>query len=111
MKEIAISIPGFGKIDSGLPSGVPTGGLDTTGVKAIVVGIEFLIIVAILLSLYYIVRGGINIITSGGDKEKFQMGRERVRYAIIGLLIIFFSFAIMNILGAIFNINLLFFIK
>lgn len=110
--KITLSIPGFENIDTGnpnltpLPKGVPTGGLDT-GQNAIWVGIELFVIGAILLSIYYILRGGINMITSGGDKEKFQKGRERVRYAIIGLIVIFFSLFIVNFIGGLFGVNLL----
>ena len=109
--KIALSIPGTGgtpiKIDSGLPEGVPTGGLFGTGQNIIWVAIELFILGAILLSVSYIIRGGINMMSSGGDKEKFQRGRERVRYAIIGLVVIFFSFAMVNIIGTLFGVNLL----
>lgn len=114
MKYLSLSIPDFPNIDSGLPTGVPTGGLFpteknpfATGQNAIWVGIELFLVGAILLSIYYIIRGGINMTTSGGDKEKFQKGRERVRYAIIGLIVIFFSFFIVNFIGGFFGVNLL----
>lgn len=109
MKYLTLSIPGFGQIDSptGLPKGTPTGGLSTTGQNAIWVGIELFLVGAILLSIYYIIRGGINMTTSGGDKEKFQRGRERVRYAIIGLIVIFFSIFMVNFIAGLFGVNLL----
>lgn len=112
--KLTLSIPGFENIDkpnanapTGLPKGTPTGGLDTTGQNAIWVGIELFLLGAVLLSVYYIIRGGINMMTSGGDKEKFHTGRERVRYAIIGLIVIFLSFFMINIIGTLFGINLL----
>ena len=100
MEKITLTLPGMKgtPIDSGLPSGVPTGGLFTTGQNAIGVAIELLLVGAALLSVYFIIRGGINMATSGGHKEKFLMGRERVRYAIIGLIIIFMSFFMVNII-------------
>ncbi len=111
MKYLTLSIPGSNgtsvKIDSGLPSGVPTGGLSGTGQSVIVVAIELFVLGAILLSLYYIIRGGINMMTSGGDKEKFAKGRERVRYAIIGLVVIFLSIFLVNLIGNFFGVNLL----
>ncbi len=112
--EIALSIPGFENIDkpnasapTGLPQGVPTGGFLGTGQHIIWVGIELFLIGAILLSIFYIIRGGINMITSGGEKERFAKGRERVRYAIIGLLVIFASFFIINVVGKFFGVELL----
>lgn len=117
MGKLTLSIPGSGgtpiQIDSGLPKGVPTGGLFDkagnagTGINAVWVGIELFLLGAVLLSVYYIIRGGINMTTSGGDKEKFHTGRERVRYAIIGLIVIFLSFFMINIIGTLFGINLL----
>lgn len=114
MKYLTLSIPDSGgtPIQIEPPSGVPSGGLFEgnkagTGVNAIWVGIELLLVGAILLSLSFIIRGGINMMTSGGDKEKFQRGRERVRYAIIGLIVIFLSFLMVNIIGTLLGVNLL----
>ena len=115
MEKLALSIPGSGGTPIQLepPVGVPSGGLFDkagkagTGINVIGVAIELLIVGAVLLSLYYIIRGGINMMTSGGDKEKFQRGRERVRYAIIGLIIIFMSFFLVNLIGAFFGVDLL----
>ena len=111
--KIALSLPGFSNIDSpnptsptGLPPGVPTGGLDTLS-NIIGVLIEFALIVGIFFSAYLIIRGGMNMMTSGGDKQKFAQGRERVRYSIIGLIFIFLSFFIVNLIGGFLGINLL----
>src|SRR3990167_10070681 len=115
MENIALTIPGFENIDSpptnprspsGLPPGVPTGGLDTLS-NIIGVLIEFALIVGIFFSAYLIIRGGMNMMTSGGDKQKFAQGRERVRYSIIGLIFIFLSFFIVNLIGGFLGINLL----
>ncbi len=113
--KIALTIPGTNgvptKIDSGLP--VPTGGLFDcgqrvcTGRDIIHVLVELILIIAIFLALYFIGRGGLDMITSGGEKEKLKSGRERVVYAAIGLMVIFISFAMINVVGAFFGFNLL----
>lgn len=110
--KIALSIPGFGRIDSptGLPKGTPVGGLDT-GSNILGVLIYLIIVIAIFFSLYLMIRGGVNMMTSGGDKEKFARGRERIRYAIIGLIIIFLSFGLVNLIGTFFGVNILSFYK
>jgi len=106
--KIALTIPGTNgtpmQIDSGLPEGVPTGGLNTAN-NILSALIEFILIVAIFFSLYLLIRGGINMTTSGGQKEKFQTGRERVRYAIIGLIVVFLSFFLINLIGTAFGIQ------
>ena len=108
MERFSLTIPGLSgtPIDSGLPPGVPTGGLDTLS-NIIGVLIEFALIVGIFFSAYLIIRGGMNMMTSGGDKQKFAQGRERVRYSIIGLIFIFLSFFIVNLIGGFLGINLL----
>ncbi|MBI2028662.1 MAG: hypothetical protein HYT07_03560 [Candidatus Levybacteria bacterium] len=107
MEKIAFSIPGFPNIDIGLPTGVPTGGLFPRGQNIIAVVIEFLILAALIFSVYSIFLAGFNMMTSGGDKERFAHGRERLRYAIIGLLVIFFTIFILSLLGGFFGIKLL----
>lgn len=104
MKYLTLSIPGFGKLDSDLP--VPTGGF-ATGQNIVSALIEVALIIAIFFSLFTIIRGGINLISSGGQKEKFQQGRERIRYAIIGLVFTFISFFFINLLGILLDANLL----
>ena len=113
--KIALSIPGSGGTPIQLepPVGVPSGGLfdnadnPGTGQNAIWVAIELLLVGAVLLSLFFIIRGGINMMTSGGDKEKFTAGRERVRYAIIGLIVVFLSIFMVNFIAGFFGVNLL----
>ncbi len=116
--KIALSLPGANgtptQIDSGLPKGVPTGGLFDCGQQRVCTGrdvihvlIELILIIAIFLSLYFMGRGGLDMITSGGEKERLKSGRERVIYAAIGLMIIFISFTMIQIIGAFFGFNLL----
>ncbi len=120
MKYLSLTIPGTNgtpvQVDSGLPKGVPVGGLFNeqgqttntgTGINAIVAAIEILFLGAFLFALYTIIRGGINMITSGGEKERFAKGRERVRYAIIGLVVIFLSIFLVNLIGNFFGVPLL----
>lgn len=106
--KIALSIPGFEKIDSsgGLPAGTPTGGL-ATGQNVIGVFIVLIVTIAILFALWSIARGGLGIIQSRGIKEKFKSGRERALYGIFGLIMIFLSFLIINAFSAFLGYDLL----
>ncbi len=111
MKYLSLSIPGSNgtpmQIDSGLPSGVPTGGLATSGNNIISVFIELAFVVAVIFCLYTVIMGGINIITSEGDKKKFQSGRDKIMFAIIGLIVVFISIFLVNVIGTFFGINLI----
>jgi hypothetical protein len=107
MKIADLTIPGItGPIDSGLPTGTPTGGI-TTGQNAIQAFLNLTLVIAILLSLYFIIKGGFDIITSQGDKEKMKNGRGRVIFALLGLIFIFTSFLIIRILGTVVNVDFL----
>lgn len=54
-------------------------------------------IVSVLLSLYYICWGGIDWITSGGKKEKISAARDKIIAAVIGLIIVSSSYALLNL--------------
>lgn len=54
--------------------------------------IAFGLIVASLLSLTYIIIGGISFILSAGNEEKIRKAVHTVRYAIVGLVISFIAF-------------------
>ena len=87
------------------PAGVPTGGIDT-GQKIIQAGVTLLFIVAIVLALVYLIQGGIQWMTSSGNKQLIDQARLRITYAIIGLVIVLLAFFLVNIVGGFFKINL-----
>lgn len=53
-------------------------------------------VVAILLTLVYLIWGGINWIMSGGDKEKVGAARSKIVAAIVGLILVILSYVILN---------------
>lgn len=94
------------------PSGVPVGGLTDAGPNGTVSGqtiiqngITIVIALAIVLALFFLIWGGIQWIMSAGDKHKIDAARTRIMYALIGLLIIFFSFFIVLTIGKFFGID------
>ncbi len=54
--------------------------------------IAFALIVASVLSLFYIIIGGITFILSAGNEEKIKKAVHTVRYSIIGLFVSFLAF-------------------
>ncbi len=56
-------------------------------------------------ALFLIIWSGIRYIRSGGDQEKLKGARETLTYAIIGLVIIFLSFAIINLISFVTGVN------
>jgi magnesium-transporting ATPase (P-type) len=59
--------------------------------------LTFVFIIAILLVFLYIIWGGVEWITSGGDKGKTESARNRITAAVIGLVILLASFAILQL--------------
>lgn len=60
--------------------------------------VTLLFIAAIIVALFYLIWGGFKWLTSGGDKGAVQQAREHIVAAIIGLVVIFLSYFILNIL-------------
>jgi hypothetical protein len=69
-------------------------------------GINLVLIIAAVSFFFILVIGGIKWITSGGDKGKTESARAQITAAFIGLLLVFAAWAILALLGAIFDINL-----
>lgn len=72
--------------------------------------VNFIFILAIIAALIYLVWGGFKWLISGGDKTALQTARDHIVAAIIGLVIIFLSYFILNFilvffLGSNFGIN------
>lgn len=59
--------------------------------------IQFIFIVAVILALGFLVFGGIKWLTSGGNKDNVETARGTIISAIIGLIIVFLSYAILNL--------------
>ena len=67
------------------------------------------LIIAAVLSLIYIIVGGIAFILSAGNEEKIKKAVNTIRFSIIGLVIAFIAFFavsfISNLLGIPFELN------
>lgn len=50
-------------------------------------------------AVFFIVYAGFEFVTSGGDPKKVQGARQTMTFAIIGLLIVLFSFSIILFIG------------
>lgn len=61
-------------------------------------GVQLIFIVAIIIALAYLIWGGIKWIMSGGDKTALEEARNHLVAAIIGLVIIFLVYFVLNIL-------------
>lgn len=69
-------------------------------------GVALAILVAGLLSVFYIFYGGISFILAAGDESKIRTAVHTIRYAIIGLVVTIFAVTFIAIVGNIFGFNL-----
>lgn len=60
--------------------------------------LSVVIAVVALLVFFYLVWGGFSWITSGGDKGKTEQARSKILAAVIGLIIVASSYAILQVL-------------
>ncbi|OGD10149.1 hypothetical protein A2397_03845 [Candidatus Amesbacteria bacterium RIFOXYB1_FULL_44_23] len=58
-------------------------------------------------SFVYLLWGGIQWITAGGDKDALDKARKKIVAAFIGLAVVFSSYAMLYIVRVLFNVNLI----
>lgn len=68
--------------------------------------VRSLFVVAGLLAFLYLILGGIKWITSGGDKAEVEKARNQIQAAIIGLIVVFASLALIALMERVLNIGL-----
>ncbi len=81
-----------------LPGGVGSGGKELGGtIIGNIIGAvtSMMMLVGFVLCLFFLVTGGIAWVISGGDKSKLQAAQDRITNAIMGLIILVASWAIM----------------
>jgi threonine/homoserine/homoserine lactone efflux protein len=68
------------------------GSLNWAGITKSLTSVLFF--AASLLCLYYLIWGGIKIISSSGDKSKLEEARNKMVFAAIGLIVVASAFAV-----------------
>jgi hypothetical protein len=89
-----------------LPKGqfVPLNSVTLPGLISAFINIT--LIVAALLFVFTLLTGGIKLILSGGSKERVEDARRQVVNAFIGVILVFSSWALINLLSEFFGIDL-----
>src|SRR3972149_1770041 len=63
--------------------------------------LPYLFVVAGLLLLLYLVFGGFGLLTSRGDPKAVQIAKERITFALVGFIVVFVSYWIVQIIGVV----------
>lgn len=88
------------------------GGTGSTAEGGTVIGqlisniVGLLLIFAFCLALLYLIMGGLQWITSGGDKASLETARNKITNAIIGLIVVAAAYAIFMLVGQFLGINI-----
>ncbi len=65
--------------------------------------INFAFVAAIVIALGFLIWGGIKWVTSGGEKGGVEEARNHVIAAVVGLIIVFLSYFILNLIVFVFT--------
>jgi len=90
------------------PTGEAFSPLANITVGSIISGaIQLILIVAALVFFFLLIIGGIRWMTAGGDKEKAGAARGQLTSAFIGLAIVFSAWAVVQLIEALFDVDIL----
>lgn len=68
--------------------------------------VKLIMVVAALVFFFLLIVGGIQWMTSGGDKAATESARGRITAALIGLVIVFSAWAIATLLDTLFGVDI-----
>jgi len=68
--------------------------------------IGIIMIVVALVFFFILILGGLKWVTSEGDEKKVSAARSQITNGLIGLAIVFAAFAIMKLIGAVFEVDI-----
>ncbi len=89
----------------------PTGqwaGLSNFSFGAVVSAlITLILVVAAIVFVFMLLWGGFKYISSGGDKGQLESSRGTITAALIGLTILFATWAIINLVSTFFGVDLI----
>jgi hypothetical protein len=75
--------------------------------SALPAAVEIGLIIGVLVFFFILLTGAIQWIASGGDKQSLEGARGKITNAIIGLVILFSIFAIIQLIQNFFHISIL----
>jgi hypothetical protein len=78
------------------------------GIGAIISALlPYIYALAGLALLLYLIWGGFDLLTSGGNPESVKRGQSKVTNAVVGFIIVFISYWLIQAIGAILGIEIL----
>ena len=103
MKKLALTLPDGYTI--GEPEGFKFGEAKISDVISAL--LPYVFVLAGLILFGFLIFGGFELLTSAGNPEKVKSAQGKITNAIVGFIIIFLSYWIVQILEIIFGISIL----
>lgn len=75
--------------------------------KAIPAAVGMAFVIGVLIFLFMLIIGAIQWISSGGDKDNLAAARGKISSALVGIVILFATFAIIQLIENFFHIKIL----
>lgn len=69
--------------------------------------IVLILIIAAIVFFFILIIGGVRWITSGGDKAATEAARSQITSALVGLVIVFAAWAILQLIELFFGVDIL----
>lgn len=101
--QLALKLPDGTVIEN--PPGFNPEFTDLASVVTVALG-KLIFPIAGIILLAYLVWGGFDYLTSMGDPKKAEAGKQKITAAIIGFIIIFVSYWIVQIVDYIFGLEI-----
>lgn len=81
-------------------------GFDMTSIGNVInKAIPFIFSFAGLALLLMLIMAGFDLLTSAGDTKKLETGKQRLTYAIVGIILIIVAYWLVQIAGIIFGVT------
>lgn len=94
----------FNALRGAFPAGSLPARANLTIADIISILLPYLFILAGLMLFIYLILGGFQLMTSSGDPKKTEAAKGKITSAVIGFIIIFISFWLVQILQTIFGL-------
>ncbi len=66
---------------------------------------QWVLVFGIILGVLFIIIGAISILTSRGDEKGLTAGKQTITWAIVGVVLLILSYAIVNIVAKFFGVS------
>ena len=106
MQLLSLQLPGGDEINPPAGMNIPIGG-EGKLIDILKASVYFLFTFAIIFALLVLIYSGWLWMTSVGDKQKIASAKQRMTYALVGLIVVFLSFFIINFVTGFFGFELL----